>query len=43
VQVGTANFINPQVTTDVIDGLETFLAARNIASLSDIIGTLETG
>jgi len=42
VQVGTANFINPSVTTDVIDGLETFLAQRNIASISDIIGTLET-
>ena len=43
VQVGTANFTNPRVTTDVIDGLESFLAARNIASISDIIGTLETG
>ena len=43
VQVGTANFINPRVTTDVIDGLETFLAERNIASITDIIGTLETG
>ena len=42
VQVGTANFINPSVTTTVIDGLETFLAERNIASISDIIGTLET-
>ncbi len=42
VQVGTANFINPSVTTDVIDGLETFLDERNIASISDIIGTLET-
>jgi dihydroorotate dehydrogenase (NAD+) catalytic subunit len=43
VQVGTANFINPHVTTDVIDGLESFLAERNIARISDIIGTLETG
>jgi dihydroorotate dehydrogenase (NAD+) catalytic subunit len=43
VQIGTANFINPHVTTDVIDGIETFLADRNIASISDIIGTLETG
>jgi dihydroorotate dehydrogenase (NAD+) catalytic subunit len=43
VQVGTANFINPRVTTDVIDGIETFLAERGIASISDIIGTLETG
>ena len=43
VQVGTANFINPHVTTDVIDGIEMFLAERGIASISDIIGTLETG
>jgi dihydroorotate dehydrogenase (NAD+) catalytic subunit len=43
VQIGTANFINSHVTTDVIDGIETFLADRNIASISDIIGTLETG
>ncbi|MBT8332058.1 MAG: dihydroorotate dehydrogenase [Deltaproteobacteria bacterium] len=42
VQIGTANFINPQVTTDIIDGIETFLAQRNIASVFDIIGTLET-
>jgi dihydroorotate dehydrogenase (NAD+) catalytic subunit len=43
VQIGTANFINPHVTTDVIDGIERFLADRNIASVSNIIGTLETG
>ena len=42
VQIGTANFINPRVTTDIIDGIETFLAERDIASISDIIGTLET-
>jgi hypothetical protein len=30
------------VTTDIIDGIETFLAHRNIASVIDIIGTLET-
>ncbi len=43
VQVGTANFINPHVTMDIIDGIEAFLAERNIAGISDIIGTLETG
>ncbi|MBW2436892.1 MAG: dihydroorotate dehydrogenase [Desulfobacterales bacterium] len=42
VQIGTANFINPQVTTDIIDGIEAFIARRNIASVTDIIGTLET-
>ncbi len=42
VQVGTANFINPSVTTDVIDGIETFLAERNIDRIADLIGTLDT-
>ncbi|MGD9235315.1 MAG: dihydroorotate dehydrogenase [Desulfobacterales bacterium] len=42
VQIGTANFINPQVTTDIIDGIEMYLAQRKIAGVVDIIGTLET-
>jgi dihydroorotate dehydrogenase (NAD+) catalytic subunit len=42
VQVGTANFINPHVTTDIIDGIEKFLVDRNIDKISDLIGTLET-
>jgi dihydroorotate dehydrogenase (NAD+) catalytic subunit len=41
VQVGTANFINPHVTLDIIDGIETFLMQRNITDITDIIGTLE--
>ncbi len=42
IQVGTANFVNPHVTTDIIDGIEKFLADRNIDKISDLIGTLET-
>lgn len=41
IQIGTANFINPRTTTDIIDGIENFLAQRNIASVTDMIGTLE--
>ncbi len=42
VQIGTANFINPRATMDIIDGIENFLAHRKIARVTDIIGTLET-
>ena len=42
IQVGTANFVNPGVTTEIIDGIEAFLAERDIASVKDIVGTLET-
>jgi len=41
VQVGTANFINPHATTDIIDGIETFLMERNISDISDVIATLK--
>jgi dihydroorotate dehydrogenase (NAD+) catalytic subunit len=41
VQVGTANFINPHATIDIIEGIETFLMERKIADLADIIGALE--
>jgi dihydroorotate dehydrogenase (NAD+) catalytic subunit len=41
VQVGTANFVNPQATIDIIDGIEAFLIERQIDNLTDIIGALE--
>jgi dihydroorotate dehydrogenase (NAD+) catalytic subunit len=42
VQIGTANFVKPHVTTDIIDGIERFLSEQKIARVVDIIGTLET-
>jgi len=41
VQIGTANFINPRATIDVIEGIEAFLIKRNIPQITDIIGTLQ--
>ena len=41
VQVGTANFINPNATIDIIEGIEAFLGEKKISSVRDIIGTLE--
>jgi len=40
VQVGTANFINPHATIDIIEGIEAFLMEKNVTDLGDIIGTL---
>jgi dihydroorotate dehydrogenase (NAD+) catalytic subunit len=42
IQVGTANFINPMATMEIIDGIEHFLVKRNVSRLTDIIGTLNT-
>ena len=41
IQVGTANFVNTHATTDIIDGIEKFLLEKNIAKISDLVGTLE--
>ena len=41
VQIGTANFINPQVTMEVVESIETYLADHNIEKLTDMVGTLQ--
>jgi dihydroorotate dehydrogenase (NAD+) catalytic subunit len=40
VQVGTANFVNPRATMDIIDELQTFLQQQRIPAVSDLIGSL---
>ncbi len=42
VQVGTANFVNPAVTGDILQGIERFLAVEKIERLEDYVGTLNT-
>lgn len=41
VQIGTANFYNPKISMEIIDGLEKYMAANNIKDLSEIRGTLK--
>ncbi len=41
IQVGTANFINPRATMDILEGIEAFLKEKKIGRLGDIIGTIE--
>lgn len=40
VQVGTANFINPRATIDIIEGIETYLINNNINDINELIGSL---
>jgi len=42
IEVGTANFVNPRATMDILEGIETYLIENNIAKIGDIIGTLKT-
>jgi dihydroorotate dehydrogenase (NAD+) catalytic subunit len=40
VQVGTANFINPRATMEILDGIASYLIKYNIKKAQDLIGTL---
>ena len=42
VQVGTANFVNPTSTMDILDGMEHWLREQGIDNVTDLIGTLVT-
>ena len=41
VQVGTANFVNPRATLDIIEGINAYMVRHGFTALRDIIGSLE--
>jgi len=41
VQVGTANFIDPQAMLTIIDGLEQFLIDEGLTDINQVIGSLQ--
>lgn len=41
VQIGTANFVDPQVTVKAIDNIEDYLKRHQIASMRELIGGME--
>jgi len=43
VQVGTANFVNPRVTMEIVDGIEEYLLRHGFGDVNEVIGSLKTG
>lgn len=43
VQVGTANFVNPRASEDVVDGIANYVREQNLDSVRDLIGGLRLG
>lgn len=42
VQVGTANFMNPQAPVDVLDGIEAFMRRQKISRMQELTGSVRT-
>lgn len=41
VSVGTANFMNPTATVDIIEGMEDYLSRHGIGKVTDLIGSVQ--
>jgi len=41
IAVGTANFINPRATMDVLDGIKSYMKEKRIQKIDDLRGTLK--
>lgn len=41
VQVGTANFVNPRASVDILEGIENFCRENNIEKIGELIGSLK--
>ena len=41
IGVGTANFINPRASLDVVDGIEEYLEQHGMCSIVELVGSLE--
>jgi dihydroorotate dehydrogenase (NAD+) catalytic subunit len=41
IEVGSANFLNPKVSLEIIDGLKTYLKAKKMNDIDMIIGSLK--
>jgi len=42
IQVGTANFVDPRATVEIVEGLKAYLIKHNIADIGNVMGSLVT-
>jgi dihydroorotate dehydrogenase (NAD+) catalytic subunit len=41
IQVGTANFVNPRASLDILEGIKSYCLEKGIDNINDIIGSLK--
>ncbi|MDM8158751.1 dihydroorotate dehydrogenase [Labilibaculum sp. K2S] len=42
IQIGTANFIDPQVTVKVVEGIKEYMIRHQVENVTDLIGAIKT-
>ncbi len=41
VSIGTANFVNPMATVEVVNGIETYMKQKNVTDINQLIGLVK--
>jgi len=41
IEIGTANFVNPKVTIEIIEGIEKYLIENNIKDVNELVGSMK--
>ena len=41
IEIGTANFVNPGVTIEIIEGIENYLTENNIKDVNELVGSMK--
>jgi len=36
--VGTANFVNPRATVEIVEGIETYMRENGFSDISELVG-----
>jgi dihydroorotate dehydrogenase (NAD+) catalytic subunit len=41
IEIGTANFVNPKVTIEIIEGMKKYLIENNIKDINELVGSMK--
>ncbi len=41
IEIGTANFVNPKITIEIIEGIEKYLTKNNIKDINELVGSIK--
>ena len=41
IEIGTANFVNPGITIEIIEGIEKYLTENNIKDVNELVGSMK--
>ena len=41
IEIGTANFLNPKVTIEIVEGIQKYLIEKNVKDINELVGSMK--